>query len=201
MTLPLGLMPVPRAQYFDADGAPLAGGQLQFFVTGTNTPLPVFLTSGGSGSATTIDLDGNGFAPAIFLSPTGYRVNLVNAANVTQPDYPVDGVENVAETFLATLATTQTQGSKSVSGPYTVLASDNWITALTGPVNLPAAATRGTLLTIQDTGSGTVAVTPNGSEQVNSAGAGVAFTMASHSTLQLSSDGISNWYVLYTTGA
>lgn len=93
---PVGLMPVPRTQFFSASGVPLAGGCVKTFVTGTSTPLATYTDSSGQfQAANPIILDSGGFA-SIWLSAATYRIAAfssggVNCASGSQ-QWVVDGV-------------------------------------------------------------------------------------------------------------
>lgn len=54
MAVPLGY------QFEDANGAPLVGGTLEFYVTGTSTATPIYFDSAGSASAATVTLNSLG---------------------------------------------------------------------------------------------------------------------------------------------
>src|ERR1700677_4141018 len=68
--VPVSLMPIPRQQFFGANGLPLAGGFVYTYVAGTSTPAPTYLDyTGTSQNTNPITLDSGGFA-AIWI-PTG----------------------------------------------------------------------------------------------------------------------------------
>ncbi len=92
--------PVFREQFFDANGAPLAGGFLYFYAAGTSTPLDTFQTSSGTLNTNPIQLDGSGYTPhGIFLSAASYKLAVTDANGVPQLSLSQDGV---ASTGLAT---------------------------------------------------------------------------------------------------
>jgi len=85
--------PVFRA--FDNDGAPLAGGKVYFYEAGTSTPKDTYTNSGaGTPNTNPVILDAYGSAP-IWLVGT-YKINLTDANDVQQNDYPIDNVTNDA---------------------------------------------------------------------------------------------------------
>ena len=47
MTLPLNVTPVAVRKFTNADGSPMTGGTLNYFITGTTTPLAVFADADG----------------------------------------------------------------------------------------------------------------------------------------------------------
>jgi hypothetical protein len=68
------LMPVPRQQFFDANGVPLAGGKLYFFSAGTSTPLATYTDiSATILNSNPVILDSGGFA-TVWLGAGAYRV-------------------------------------------------------------------------------------------------------------------------------
>ena len=74
-------LPVPVFRAVDANGAPIAGAQLQFYLTGTTTPATVY-TSAALGVALTnpVVADAGGLFAPIYLDPTvTYRLQLLTA--------------------------------------------------------------------------------------------------------------------------
>jgi hypothetical protein len=214
MSLPLSLLFGKWQQFTDDLGAPLANGSLKFFIAGTTTPQAVYADSDGMTSlGTTVDLNGAGRPSSgsnlvgVYLLPTGYKVNVYNQAAVLQSS--TDDVEDVGSAFLADLANIWATGSKSVTTGYTVADSDNWVSVsepTTNPaiLNLPAAASRGGVLFVQNIGPTPVSVTPNGSETINSIAGAYALPIAASPVfpaLLLLSDGVSNWLAFQSLGA
>jgi hypothetical protein len=76
------LLPMPVLRAVDANGAPLAGAQLQFYVTGTTTPTNVYTSSSlGTPLSNPVVADSGGLFVPIFLDPTvTYRVQLLTAS-------------------------------------------------------------------------------------------------------------------------
>lgn len=75
----------PNVQFFTnpVTGAPLAGGKLSFFATGSSTPLNTYSDSALTIANTNpVILDSNGFAGNIFLQNAGYKVVLADSNNV-----------------------------------------------------------------------------------------------------------------------
>ncbi len=87
------LMPVPRMQFFSANGVPLAGGFIWTCVSGTScpgNPLATYTDSTGSTpNANPIVLDAGGFA-GIWLSGSSYKIVAQDLNGVTQ--WTVDNV-------------------------------------------------------------------------------------------------------------
>lgn len=79
-----GLIPSPKMQFFATTGAPLVGGKVYFYVTGTTTPTNTYTDSAaGTPNANPVILDSRGEAD-IWLDPTvTYRVVLKTSLDVT----------------------------------------------------------------------------------------------------------------------
>lgn len=102
---------IPRMQFSNALGIPLAGGKLITYAAGTNTPAPTYqdrdLTAA---NPTSITLDSTGSC-LLWLDPAkSYKFVLKNALGVTQPGWPVDNISGAAsalslESRLSTFAT------------------------------------------------------------------------------------------------
>lgn len=215
MSLPLSLLFGKWQQFTDDLGAPLANGSLSFFIAGTTTPQAVYADSGGMTSlGSTVTLNGEGRPSSgsnlvgVYLLPTGYKVNVYNQAAVLQSS--TDDVEDVGAAFLSDLANIWAQGSKSVTTGYTITPTDNWVSVAeptTNPaiINLQPAASRGTILFIQNvTAATTVAITPNGSETINGVAGPYTLPIAASPVfpaLLLLSDGVSNFLAFQSLGA
>ena len=76
------LAPTPKLQFFDANGAPLAGGLLYTYEAGSTTPLASYTDSTGvSANTNPIVLDSRGEAN-VWLENAIYKVALYSATNV-----------------------------------------------------------------------------------------------------------------------
>jgi hypothetical protein len=76
------LSPPPKLQFFDANGAPLSGGQLYTYAAGTTTPLATYTDSTGvSANTNPIVLDSRGEAN-VWLSGSSYKLALYTSASV-----------------------------------------------------------------------------------------------------------------------
>jgi hypothetical protein len=77
------LAPAPKAQFFDANGAPLVGGKLYSYAAGTTTPLATYTDQGGSTpNANPVILDSRGEA-SVWLGTSGpYKLRLTSATDV-----------------------------------------------------------------------------------------------------------------------
>jgi hypothetical protein len=93
------LLPVPKQQFCDANGAPLAGGTLTFYSPGTQDPKTVYTDSGGgtpAGVGGIVTLDSAGRA-SVWLSGY-YDIVLKTSAGVTV--WTVLNVSSMADTTI-----------------------------------------------------------------------------------------------------
>lgn len=75
------LSPVPKLQFLDANGNPLAGGKLYSYAAGTTTPQATYTDStGGTPNANPVILDSRGEA-SVWLSGSAYKLKLTNSLN------------------------------------------------------------------------------------------------------------------------
>ena len=76
------LAPTPKLQFFDANGAPLAGGLLYTYEAGSTTPLATYTDSTGvSANTNPIVLDSRGEAN-VWLGTASYKLALYTSAGV-----------------------------------------------------------------------------------------------------------------------
>jgi len=76
------LSPVPKLQFFDANGAPLVGGKLYSYTAGTTSPLATYVDSAGTTTNTNpVILDSRGEAN-VWLGAATYKLALYSATNV-----------------------------------------------------------------------------------------------------------------------
>lgn len=95
------LSPVPKLQFFDANGAPLAGGKLYSYIAGTTTPQSTYTDStGATANANPVILDSRGEAGVWLANDAFYKLSLYTADNVLV--WTVDQI--ASNTTLATLA-------------------------------------------------------------------------------------------------
>lgn len=74
---------LPRWQFRDATGAPMAGAKLYTFETGTTTPKPTFSDAGLTvANANPIIANADGYFGDVFLEAGGYRFQLTTSADV-----------------------------------------------------------------------------------------------------------------------
>jgi hypothetical protein len=100
------LAPQPKAQFFDASGAPLVGGKVYTYAAGTTTPLATFTDASAlTPNTNPIILDSRGECNLWFSTATSYKVVLESATNVLQ--WSVDNI--------ATYGTIASQNSNNVA--------------------------------------------------------------------------------------
>ncbi len=89
---------LPFERVEDENSHPLDGAKLYFFETGTNTPKDTYLDEALTTPNTNpVIADSQGQFGSIFMSGI-YRVRLDSKNDVTQPDYPEDGIHsNISE--------------------------------------------------------------------------------------------------------
>lgn len=204
MAQPLALLFADFSTFADLNGVPLVAGTLNFFIAGTTTAQVVYADPNqvtSLGAVVTLNASGqpsNGSSPTgIYILPTGYKLVIQNSN--AQIIYTQDNIEAVGETILANFATTYSAGQKSATGGYTVKATDYLVTANGTPINLPAATARTQQLVIKNVSASTVAVTPNGTDTIDTVSG--AYTLGAAASpafpsLLLYSDGISNWWII-----
>jgi hypothetical protein len=103
------LMPIPKPQFFYPNGAPLSGGKLFFYETGTSIPLGTFTDYTGTiPNANPMTLDAGGFVnPGVWLIVGDtYRITVQDMNGVQQ--YVVDGIQGVGGGSLSIFSTPNT---------------------------------------------------------------------------------------------
>jgi hypothetical protein len=145
------LMPVPKLQFFDANGIPLAGGLVYTCVAGTScpgNPLASYTDATASvQNANPVVLDSGGFA-AIWLGTSSYKIVLTSSLGVTQ--WTSDSVLNLALSLVngaTPFSAISVTGNAGIGG--------NLATASLN-VNGPAALGAATATSMTTTGSVTV---------------------------------------------
>lgn len=89
---PASLLPMPRLQFLDTSGRPLAGGKVYTYSAGTSTPLVTYTDSSGTtANSNPVILDAGGFA-SIWVKNQVYRVVVTDSAGVQQ--WAQDNVSN-----------------------------------------------------------------------------------------------------------
>ena len=187
-----GRLSNPNQQFFDENGEPLDGGQLEFFATGTSTPQDTFSDDGLTVANTNpVILDSAGRAGDIFLTTADYKVVLkksddtvVWTADPVRAPTPKSTV--VVDVSAATTVDTGDDGS--------LYAADATSGAFL--ITLPAAADAGDGFELSvikvDSTTNTVTVDADGSETIN--GQLDYDLLTQYATVTLRCDG-STWYV------
>jgi hypothetical protein len=163
------LMPFPRQQFFDANGKPLAGGQIFTYQAGTTTPLATYTDSTGTtANPNPVILDAGGFA-SIWLGGSNYKIVAEDANGVTQ--WSADNVSSVSLAQLqgqSTLAALTVSGNATVGGNETVngtltAAAANITGSISagGTLTAPSAAISGALSAASSSISGNESVQGN----------------------------------------
>ena len=199
------LLPWVPEQFFDADGAPLAGGFLYFYTAGTTTPEDVFKQSDLDPSSVwtqpiELGADGRPTDP-IFLSPVGYKVVCQDSTAVQL--WEVDDVSDPGYIYSQTYGTLQTDGPGApVTTGYQILATDRYVpvdTTGNPSVLLPAAEDFAGMVIVKLTvGAGTCAVTPDGADTIDGVAAALVLPASAtpdFTTASFISDGVSAWVV------
>jgi len=131
------LTPVPKIQFFDANGNPLAGGKLYSYDAGTTTPRPTYTNYGGATpNANPVILDSRGEAN-VWLDTSLYKFKLTSATDVEI--WTVDNVGGAA-----TLAQFAASGGSALVG---------FIQAGTGAVTRTAQAKMRDVVSVKDFGA------------------------------------------------
>jgi hypothetical protein len=206
----LGLLPWVPQQFFDSDGNPLAGGFVHFYEAGSMlVDQDTYEDSDGvTANPNPIELDTDGRPPdPIFILPTGYLVQVLNADLVQQ--YVVDNVSDPGAVFAANFGTVTSAGSQDVNSGYTVLATD-WLVTIdatesTNPciINLPSATDYTNALTIKNYATVAVSIVPNGSETIDSIAGAYSLDAAASPNfpaVTLISDHVSAWTIVSSHG-
>lgn len=132
MSTPTALMPAPMAQFFDQNGAVLAGGMIYTYQAGTTTPQAAYTDStGNTALPNPVVLDASGRA-SVWLSSANYKIVATDANGVQQ--WSIDNVSAVSQAELQgtnTFATLGVTGNLSVGGNVVVTGS---LTAASGSI-------------------------------------------------------------------
>jgi hypothetical protein len=141
------LTPVPKIQFFDANGNPLVGGKLYSYDAGTTTPRATYTNYGGATpNANPVILDSRGEA-AVWLDNSLYKLKLTSATDVE-----IWTVDNVGGPDQATLAQLAASGGSALVG---------FIQAGTGAVTRTAQAKMRDIIDARDFGAVANGVTNN----------------------------------------
>jgi hypothetical protein len=202
LAVPLSLL-LPW-QFLDADGNPLDGGKITTVLAGTVTPLATYADCQAvSANTNPVVCDSGGYVTAFGL-PLLYDCTVTDANDVPLTALDKLGIGNPGQIFAASYGTVQTQGTTAVATGYSILATDNLVTYISGSagtVNMPAASVRsstdtgnGLPLLLCNFGASTWGLVPNGSDLINNVNA--TLTLTAGQTALAYSNGISAWYVV-----
>lgn len=151
------LSPLPKMQFFDANGDPLVGGKLYTYAAGTTTPLATYTSSSGAVSNTNpVILDARGEAN-VWLALQAYKFKLTTAADVEI--WTVDNVTS-GETFGASQWLTSVAGTNTITA---TLSSANFTAYAAGQTfSFKAVNTNTGAVTLNINSLGAKAVTKTG---------------------------------------
>lgn len=190
------LAPEPKAQFFDANGAPLAGGKVYTYAAGTTTPLATFTDASAlTPNTNPVILDARGECNLWFSTATSYKVILKNADDVLQ--WSVDNI-----TTYGTIASQNSNNVAITGGTITgVTATFNLVGDVSGNAGT---VTNGVYLTATQTLTNkTITGLASASTVNDSAGTGYAIgyrnTPQSTNTTAAASDIGKHLYVSATT--
>jgi len=177
------ISPVGIQQFFDANGDPLAGGTLGFFLAGTTTPSPAYADVNLTVPlANPVVLDAAGRAPELFLGPLTYKQVLKNALGTTI--WTADNIITPSALRSVQLISSVTGVQKDFVVPQGVIGF--LYMTNTAPVTFDgfAGGTPGQLLLIRALGTAAVNLTPiqmstatDGNKLYNFAGTGLTTLM------------------------
>jgi len=154
---------LPRWQFSDANGNPLAGGKLHWHESGTSSPITTYSDAARTVANTNpIILDASGWAGDIFLPPGDAKLTLADAADV--PLWTADPVS--ANDILGQVANTVRAAN------YTVTPGDHG-TVFEGTgswtLTLPALAIAGSgfFVRLENVGAGLIVIDGDGAETID----------------------------------
>jgi hypothetical protein len=211
LSIPLQLIAFPD-QFLDLDGLPLAGGFLNFLQAGTTTPGIVYADNQASATLTNpVELDSSGFLGEAYAS-NAYLYDVEVQDSTTTVLYTRRGVGNPVGLSFSGLGNILAQGSFNQSSGYSVLSTDNLVTAAsTGGaspclINLPAASTRSTAnggsglpIIVKNLGNIALSLVPAGADTIDTVAGAYAVPAAASPlfpTVVLISDGVSAYWVI-----
>jgi len=163
----------PKPQFLDSNGDPLSGGLLEFYASGTATPLDTYTsTTGATTNSNPIVLNARGEPAAQIHATDGtaYKAVLKDSAGATV--WTIDVIYSVSSA-VSTSTTFFLNATLEKNATYTVVAGDDSklirCTANTFTVTLlPAAtATEGFIVTVTNDGDGIITVDADASELIN----------------------------------
>jgi microcystin-dependent protein len=194
-------------QFCDANGRPLAGYKLYYYVSGTDTPQDTYdlRTGAAVSNPNPITLDAAGRIPSpVFLGDTNNYTELLTDTNgVTVSPWPFDNIPKAETTTSAAPGIQKLYLPWSIvtHGPHNPTVSDYGkafaynCTSGSITVNLPSAASiqEGTGFCVKkiDTSANTVALTPSGTETIDAVSGALTISNGDIA-IWMTSDG-ANW--------
>ena len=207
---PGALAPIPRFQFFDDEGQPLAGGLLYTYIAGTTTPEAVYTDANlTTPHSNPIVLDGAGRV-TIYLDSMAYKFKLLKATN--ELVWEQDNIEDIGLVFLTQLGVIFSTGTRDVISGYEVDPDDNIVTVNStgGPdpcvitlENAGGATPRKKVLFVKNKGTIEIALTPQAGETIDSVVGAYTIPVASSPLfpcVQLGPNGSGNWDILSSHG-
>jgi hypothetical protein len=206
---PCAVLPWIDQQLCDTNGQPVAGGKLYFYEANSSTPLAVYSDPDGDTAQTNpVILDADGRPPdAIFIAAESYKTIFTDADDAviwTRTVYQDPG--SVFANHFGVLAA---DGARDETSGYAVQLDDRLITmdgsggANPCIVQLPAASDATQMLTIKNVGSVALAVTPDGSDTIDTVAAAYTVPVAASPvfpTITIVPDGVSGWFIVGSHG-
>jgi hypothetical protein len=195
-------------QFFDANGKPLSGGFLYYYVATTTTPQATYSDSAGNTpNSNPIQLDSSGrlTTPVYIGSSYPYKETVTDFNGVVLPPWPFDNIPAAAQaatTATFALSYYPPRIVTSASSPLTLTASDMGTMLLantvSGSINMylpdAAAVTAGSGVVIKKvSGNNTLTIIASGSQTID--GAATMVITLLNVPVYLVSDG-ANWRVL-----
>lgn len=188
------LAPFFKQQFFDNDGAPLAGGKVYSYTAGTSTPLATYTDQGGATpNANPVILDANGEAN-IWVSDAYYKFVIKDANDVTLRTIDQASVANdvVAEATAARDAALAAQAAAETAETNAETAETNAETAetnaaasasaaATSATNAATSATNAATSTTNAANSATAAATSETNAATSATNAATSATNAANS--------------------
>lgn len=173
MAFPGSLIPWVQMQFCDDNGDPVSNGTVRFRTAGLSELKDTFNNAdlapeNVNDNPVQLDANGRPSSGAIFLEPGGYDITVFDEDDVEV--YSVEGVEDVGQTFLATMGQTLGDGEDDAPDSYTITDDDNTVSGLPvagGDYFLPAVADRGMPITFINKGAVSAFLTRDGSDTFN----------------------------------
>lgn len=89
------VLPYTVQRFFDSDGLPLAGGKIYSYAAGTSSALALYTNVGLTvpfSNPIILDSQGSVGAPMYMKQTPAYKIDVKNAAGVSQDGYPADNI-------------------------------------------------------------------------------------------------------------